>query len=122
MSEQKGVPRLHEKVPFSDVEPLLNLLKNSMGIEETELLRTVGYSSNIANQEWRKEQKVPLRAKYALLGLAAELKLKMEQKPIRQFTFKELTLLFAVLSGMEFSVDEGDRRALVAKIAAELAH
>jgi hypothetical protein len=54
-----------------------------------------------------------------LLGLAAEMKVEAamasRSKVTRQFDHHELTMIFGYLSGMNFVVDEEQRRKLVAR-------
>lgn len=116
--------RKHEKIPYPEIEPLLNLLKNSTGGSEGEVLKAIGYATNSAS-DWRRSGQAPLHAKYGLLGLAVEMKVEAamasRQKIARQFNHDELTMMFCYLSGVNFIVDEEKRRQLVAKVAAEFA-
>jgi len=109
--------RNHEKIPYAEIEPLLNLVKNSCGSSESQVLMTIGYSNNAAT-DWRQLGMVPLRVKYGLLGLAAELKLKDTSRQ-KQFNFDELAAMFAALNGMDVPVER--RQKLVKKLAAEMA-
>lgn len=108
--------RIHEKIPYAEIEPLLNLAKNPLDTNETEVLNTIGYSNNSAF-DWRHHGQAPLRAKYSLLGLPAELKIeKPAPSPMRLFNFDELSDLFAGLNGMAVPTNRVNK--LRAKIAA----
>jgi hypothetical protein len=117
------VARKHEKIPYTEIEPLINLLKNTTGASESEVLQSIGYAGNSAS-DWRRDGKAPLRAKYGLLGFAAELKVEaaMAARPKAKsiFNIDELTLMFAFLSGLNFVVDDEKRKKLAAKIAQEM--
>ena len=120
MKAANGSPlRHHEKIAWSGIEPILNLVKNSSGGQEAEVLRTIGYSGNSAN-DWRRNGEAPLRAKYSLLGLAAELNLKVEQQKVKQFDTDELGLLLGLVIGLQ--IPEDRKQKLMKKISAEIAN
>lgn len=119
----KAILRKHEKIPYSEIEPLLNLLKNQTGSGEVEILKAIGYANNSAN-DWRREQRAPLRAKYGLLGLAAEMKVEAAMvsrpKPVvtRQFDHQELVWIFGLLIGIDTPQHRLDH--LSARVADEI--
>lgn len=122
---QKLLKRPFLKVPFVEIEPMLNLVKNKTGCSESELGKSFGYSGS-AITEWRKSGNAPLRAKYCLLGFATELELKADiikaatEKPLpRQFDKDELSSMFGILIGLD--IPAGRRDQLRSKIAKELA-
>lgn len=109
-----AVVRKHQSVPFSEVEPIINKALEVSKDSETYIMESIGYS-NSPIAEWRNHNRVPVRAKYALEGFIAE---HSTPPKVPQFSFDELTALFAALSG--WRVPEEVRKTLVRKIAAEM--
>jgi hypothetical protein len=105
-----------QTVPWHEFEPLLARARQALGWTNAEITKAVGYDSSSQASAWQKQGKVATRAKYALLGLLAERDVKNERNV---FTHAELSRLFAVLANIP--VPEAERKALVAKIAKELA-
>lgn len=111
--------RKHAKVPFADIEGILNqALQCSNGVAD-ELARTLGYANGGTFNEWRKSGEVPLRAKYMLIGFLTEMRILLERKVVKQFDPDELALLFGILIGASLTAEQ--QRSLKTKIAKELA-
>lgn len=106
-------------VPWSEVEPLLNQIRLSTNSSILEVLNSIGYDSSSSVAKWAKEGKCPLRVKYALIGMGAELKLKTEAPPSpKQFSQDEIINLFAAVRGLE--VSQVARQQLLIKLLKEI--
>jgi hypothetical protein len=102
---------------FEEVEPLFNQVRTSLNCSEGDVLLTIGYSKTGNMDRWRRGEAIPVRVKYALLGLLSELKLKpAERVAAPRFDFGELAQLFAAVLAVS-PVDP-----LLAKIAREMTH
>jgi hypothetical protein len=108
--------RQHAKIAWTEIEPLFAQARQSTGSGDLEICQSLGYSGNVT-LEWKRDGKAPLRAKYTLLGFLTELgvKAKTAKAPSR-FTYEELSLIFAILNGIEVP----NRRKLARKVAAEM--
>jgi hypothetical protein len=102
---------------FEEVEPIFNQVRTSLDCTEGDVLLTIGYSKTGNMDRWRRGEAIPVRVKYALLGLLAELKMKPSERlaPPR-FDFAELAQLFAAV----LAANPSD--PLLAKIAREMTH
>ena len=105
-------------VPWSEVAPLIERLRSSLGCSQDEAMKMVGYTGT-AVASWSRQGTAPTRVKYALIGALADLGIRQEATVVKQFDHAELTDLFGCVAG--FAVPEDRRRSLVAKLAAELA-
>lgn len=101
----------------NEITPLLNLIKNTSEFTEDEILNLVGYL--------RGERQVRVTLKYALLGLATELRIGQDKQQVIQrniFSFDELATLFdALLSLKKHAAPSEEVKKLITKLAAELA-
>lgn len=111
--------KITKSVPMAEIEPLFNQVRTALDCSDREILEMIGYTRS-AGHHWNDSKGVPLRVKYALLGLLAELRMKPPEKvaPPR-FDFDELSQLFAAVLGCEMTPTF---RALLAKIAREMTH
>lgn len=107
--------REFSKVPFVEIEPLIEQISGSMSCSASEVLELIGYRSSSLISNWRDANQAPAIAKYALLGLAGECQLKLSAGSVK-FSFDELADLFAVLRGQ--ILEESVRKALIRKIIA----
>lgn len=115
LAEVVTIKKHMQIVPWSEVEPLFNQAIQATNSNITQVLAVIGYSSSSVYANWRDRGQAPVRAKYALLGLLSELRVKVERPVEKQFTFEELTGLFAALQG--WPVPDETRRTLTKKIA-----
>ena len=102
-------------VPFSEIEPLLERAQRTSNASATEVLRCIGYNSSSAAANWRTRGTAPLKVKQALLGMLSEFETPLVHK---QFTFDELTGLFAALQGWTIPPDV--KQMLIKKIIKEM--
>jgi hypothetical protein len=103
---------------FEEVEPLFNQVRTSLDCSEGDVLLTIGYSKTGNMDRWRRGEAIPVRVKYALLGLLSELKLKpAERVAAPRFDFAELAQLFAAVMNSETTPN---RQPLLAKLAREM--
>jgi hypothetical protein len=116
LAEVVTIKRQHVSVPFEEVEPLVNQALQATNASVSELAATLGYSPSVL-VDWRKTGKVPLRAKYALLGLLSELRVKIERPVEKQFSYADL---LAILTALAKDHDPNNR-GLIAHIAKEIA-
>jgi hypothetical protein len=123
--------RNHQMVPVSVIDHLLDRLVEGdppfIYMTENEVMKKIGYIGRSAVTDWRKAGKAPKRAQYALMGLLAEQQHKSNgsapstpPEPEKQFTFQELSQIFAVLLTEDGVVNVGARARLQSKIAAEM--
>lgn len=105
-------------VPWSEVEPLFNRLRTGTGATAGELLRSIGYDSTSSIVKWQKDSKCPLRVKYALLGMAAEISLPAATKQQIIWTHSELADLFGLTIGLQ--LPDGSLKHLQGKLATAL--
>lgn len=106
----------------TEIDPILNLIKNTTGASEPEIMRAVGYSSSYLVHS-TKMKKIRRGLKYALLGFATETKIGLNNSPIAkaQFTFDELSLLFQALLSLRRQSPGLDLKLLMSKVAQERA-
>ena len=112
--------RIIQQVPWAEVEPIVNLLKNALSATERELGQLVGLSSG-ALSAMRSRDKVRTAVKYALLGLATEANLAKEGQAARPgiaMTFEESAYLLGLLAKVRQSNPGNDTaKALLKKLA-----
>ena len=88
-------------VPWSEVEPLFNRIRTALDCPAREVLHTIGYDSGSSVAKWTRDGKCPLRVKYALLGMAAELQVQRHQpKAVTIFSHQELADIFGLTLGL----------------------
>lgn len=114
LAEVMTIKRRRQCVPWDNFAPLLNQAIQATNSSQTQVMETTGYSDSVI-AAWRKANEVPLCAKYTILGLLAELRIKVERPIGKEFSFDELTGLFAALQG--WSLPDDTRRQLTKKIA-----
>jgi len=117
LAEIANFKRARTTAPWAEFEPLLHQAIQATNSNQTQVMEAVGYSSGVI-AAWRKADKVPLSAKYGMLGLLTELRVSVERPAIKQFTFDELTGLFAALQG--WTLPNDTRKALVKRVAREI--
>lgn len=125
MAQIARITPIHKEtatVPYSEVEPLLNQLRTATSSSTTQILRTIGYDSSSSAARWQEQNKAPLRVKYALIGMAAELRLKAEMPPQpaapKQFSSEDLIDLLIALQGRTLPPER--QKALTLKVLGEL--
>ena len=105
----------------NEINPILNLIKNTSKFTEDEILNLIGYSPGYL----RGERQVRVTLKYALRGLATELHIGQDKQQIISrniFSFDELATLFdALLSLKKHTAPSEEVKKLITKLAAELA-
>ena len=106
-------------VPWSEVEPLFSQIRTSLDCPAGEVLRTIGYDSSSSVAKWTKDGRCPLRVKYALLGMAAELQVQQHQPKTITFSHQELADIFGLTLGL--ILPGASLHALQAKLSKALA-
>lgn len=108
-------------VPLAEFEPYFNQLRTALDASQDEAGRHMGYGGGSMFSTWR-EEGVPIVAlnaiRWCLLDLKQEVIAPVRPTP-RQFTFDELTDLFDAVR--DRPLPEDARRAIIKKLAAELA-
>jgi hypothetical protein len=106
-------------VSWSEFEPLLSQLRQKLNCGQHEAMQYLGYAGSTHVVVWRKEDEVPILAVNAIKWVLYESGSVAPQKVIKQFDLNELSRLFALASGIP--IPEDQRRAIIAKLAGELA-
>lgn len=106
-------------VPWHEFEPMLNQLRNKLDCNQQEALQYMGYAGATHLNEWRKKGSVPILAVNSIKWILSEAGIAAERPIVRQFSPDELALLFGLANG--FSVPDDKRRAIIGKLAMELA-
>lgn len=109
--------RKERVIPWADFEPLLSQLRQAADCNQEEAMRLIGYGGGTMINTWKKEG-APILAVNALRYILADLNVPQEKKVEKQFSFDELTALFAALQG--WHVEDDVKRALTKKIAREM--
>lgn len=103
--------------PWSEFEPLFSQLRQATNSSNDEVMKLIGYSGATMLSAWKKEG-VPTLAFFSAKYHLHDLKVETKREVIKQFTFDELTGLFAALN--YWTLPEEARRGLIKKIAKEL--
>lgn len=102
-------------VPWEEFNALLHQAIQATNSNQTQVMQTAGYSDSVISA-WRKANAAPLCAKYTILGLLAELRVKVEQRVVKQFSYDDLLVLLSALAK-----DREQNRGLIATVAKEIA-
>lgn len=109
----------HVTVPFSELATLMGAACQALDCGVSHVLGTIGYASSSSTYvKWEAAGEAPLRAKYALLGLLADLNIKAEQMMVRQFSDEELRLMLMLFAGGVVSPER--RNEMIRRLAVEL--
>lgn len=108
-------------IPFEKFEPLLFEIRSHFNCSRDEALRLIGYAGATTLSDWRRYG-TPMLASNAARGVLAIANLPQPMPPDPpepDFTFEELTELFALLRG--YQVGPAVRKLLIGKVARLLA-
>ena len=104
-----------DKVPFSEVEPLLLAACEASDADEGQVFKTIGYDPSYARVV-RKEGECRRAIKYALMGLLTDLQ-QPQPAPKCQFDFNDMESMFRLVMEQRRRQDDRGWRCLQAKIA-----
>ena len=114
---KRKASRKERIVPWLDFEPYLNQLRTKASCTTTEALQLIGYGGATQLSNWRREG-VPLIALNAIRYILHDMNIEVERPAVKQFTFDELTGLFAALQS--WTLPDDTRKALVKRVAREI--
>jgi hypothetical protein len=111
----------HAIVPWTDCEPLINIIRNQTGSSLAEIAIACGWSESFF-QKGAREGATRKSVKYCLLGLAAEMQATDKLPATTHLTKDEWAEMFqALMTERKRSPGNSALPTLLAKVAKELA-
>lgn len=117
---KKARTRAGRVVSWSELEPLLSQLRQKLGCSKQEAMQYLGYAGGSHLDAWRKLDEVPILAMNSIKWVLHEAGVApVAPKAVPHFTHDEMAQMFALAMG--YIIPEAERKALLGKLAGELA-
>lgn len=115
---KRAQSRKERIVPWAEFEPFLNQLRQALGCNNDDAMRTVGYGGGTTIAAWKRDG-VPILALNAIRYVLHDLQIPLEEKKsavVRQFSRYDLLMILSALAK-----EPEQNSTLITSIAKEIA-